>query len=90
MALVTMEDTNGLSSALTLAAGGDQYAFGRIVAAHHDDMARVAYVVCRDVDLAQEAVQEAWSVAWRQLPSCASPSASDRGPLPSLPTRRGN
>jgi len=73
MALVTINDTNGLSAAVTLAAGGDEYAFGRIVAAHHDDMARVAYVVCRDADVAQEAVQEAWSVAWRQLPKLREP-----------------
>ena len=47
------------------AADGDELAFARIVAAHHDDMARVAFVVCGDVDLAQEAVQSAWPKAWR-------------------------
>src|SRR3954464_10308464 len=73
MALMTVDDANGLSAAVASAASGDEYAFARIVAAHHDDMARVAYVVCRDPDLAQEAVQEAWSVAWRQLPKLREP-----------------
>jgi RNA polymerase sigma factor (sigma-70 family) len=73
MALMTIDDANGLSGAVASAASGDEYAFARIVAAHHDDMARVAYVVCRDIDLAQEAVQEAWSVAWRKLPKLREP-----------------
>lgn len=70
---MTVDDANALSAAVASAASGDEYAFARIVAAHHDDMARVAYVVCRDADLAQEAVQEAWSVAWRQLPKLREP-----------------
>ena len=70
---MTIDDASGLSAAVASAASGDEYAFARIVAAHHDDMARVAYVVCRDVDVAQEAVQEAWSVAWRQLPKLREP-----------------
>lgn len=64
---MAINDSDRLAHAVTSAAAGDEVAFARIVAAHHDDMARVAYVVCRDADLAQEAVQEAWSVAWRQL-----------------------
>ncbi|HVM31325.1 MAG TPA: sigma-70 family RNA polymerase sigma factor [Candidatus Limnocylindrales bacterium] len=50
------------------AIAGDEVAFARIVAAHQDDLSRVAYVITRDVDLAQEAVQEAWAACWRQLP----------------------
>lgn len=49
------------------AIAGDQMAFARIVRAHHDDMARVCQVVCGDPDLAQEAAQAAWPIAWRQL-----------------------
>src|SRR6476646_9831818 len=49
------------------AAAGDAAAFTRIVARHHGDMARVAYVVVGDADLAQDAVQSAWSIAWRRL-----------------------
>jgi len=51
------------------AAAGDETAFARIVADFHDDMARVCFVVCRDTDLAQEATQAAWPIAWRKLDS---------------------
>lgn len=58
---------------VTQAASGDEVAFARIVAAHHDDMARVAYVVCRDPQMAQEAVHAAWPIAWRKLSSIREP-----------------
>ena len=62
-----MIDDNSLRAAVARAAIGDEMAFARIVAAHHDDMARVAFVVCGDVELAQEAVQAAWPKAWAKL-----------------------
>lgn len=55
------------------AARGDEVAFTRIVAAYHDDMARVCYVVCRDAALAQDATQAAWPIAWRKLDSIRDP-----------------
>ncbi len=57
------------SLAIADAAGGDELAFARIVAAYHQDMVRVCYVITRDADSANDAVQEAWSKAWRQLRS---------------------
>lgn len=62
-------DRDARSAMVARAAGGDEIAFARIVAEHHDDMARVAYVMCGDVDLAQEAVQSAWTKAWTRLDS---------------------
>jgi len=62
-------DDDSLRAAVARAAGGDEVAFARIVAAHHDDMARVAFVVCGDVELAQAAVQAAWQKAWLKLDS---------------------
>ena len=62
-------DDDSLRTAVARAATGDEVAFARIVAAHHDDMARVAFVVCGDVELAQEAVQAAWQKAWTKLGS---------------------
>ena len=53
---------------------GDEVAFARIVAAHHDDMARVAYVVCGDVEIAQDAVQAAWPKIWAKLSTVRDPS----------------
>jgi RNA polymerase sigma factor (sigma-70 family) len=62
-------DDESIRAAVARAASGDEVAFARIVAAHHDDMARVAFVVCGDVELAQEAVQAAWQKAWAKLDS---------------------
>lgn len=56
------------------AATGDEVAFARIVAAHHDDMARVAFVVCGDVTLAQDAVQAAWPKVWAKLDQVRDPA----------------
>jgi RNA polymerase sigma-70 factor (ECF subfamily) len=62
-------DDGSIRAAVARAATGDEVAFARIVAAHHDDMARVAFVVCGDVEIAQEAVQAAWQKAWAKLGS---------------------
>jgi len=62
-------DDESIRAAVARAAAGDEVAFARIVAAHHDDMTRVAFVVCGDVELAQEAVQVAWQKAWAKLDS---------------------
>ena len=64
-----MIDDESIRAAVARAASGDEVAFARIVAVHHDDMARVAFVVCGDVELAQEAVQAAWQKAWAKLGS---------------------
>ena len=62
------------STTVQLAAAGDAVAFARIVAAHHADMTRVAYVVAGgDQDLAADAVQAAWAIAWRKLGSLRDP-----------------
>lgn len=56
------------------AAHGDQAAFARLVAAYHGDLVRVAYVTCGDQDLAQDAVQSAWAIAWRKLGTIRDPA----------------
>lgn len=66
-----IEDAQGVL--VSLAASGDEAAFTRIVAAHHDDMVRVSYVVCGDADLADEAVATAWLIAWRKLRDLREP-----------------
>jgi RNA polymerase sigma-70 factor (ECF subfamily) len=55
------------------AAAGDTIAFARIVRAHHDDMARLCFVICGDQDMAQDAVQAAWPIAWKKLRSLRDP-----------------
>lgn len=61
------------ASTVALAAGGDAEALARIVRAYHDDMARVCFVVCGDQDVAQDAVQSAWPIAWRKLGTLRDP-----------------
>jgi RNA polymerase sigma factor (sigma-70 family) len=51
------------------AATGDDAAFTQIVAVHHRDMVKVCLAICGDIDVAEEAAQAAWSLAWRQLSS---------------------
>jgi RNA polymerase sigma-70 factor (ECF subfamily) len=63
------------SSLVELAARGDEAAFARLVAAYHADLMRVAYVTCGDPDLAQDAVQSAWTIAWRKLASVRDPGS---------------
>lgn len=55
------------------AIAGDSLAFARIVRAHHDDMARVCQLICGDPDLAQDAAQSAWPLAWRKLRTLRDP-----------------
>jgi RNA polymerase sigma factor (sigma-70 family) len=65
-------------SVVELAAEGDEVAFARLVAAHHADMVRVAYVITADDALAQDAVQSAWMIAWRKIGSVRDPILIDR------------
>jgi RNA polymerase sigma-70 factor, ECF subfamily len=57
-----------------LAAAGDEVAFTRLVQAFHADMARVAYFVCGgNRELTEDAVQSAWTIAWRRLGTLREP-----------------
>jgi RNA polymerase sigma-70 factor (ECF subfamily) len=56
------------------ARAGDEAAFARIVARYHPDLLRIAMLVCGDVDVAEEAAQSAWVVAWRRLGDLRDPT----------------
>ncbi len=62
-----------MTVALQQAAAGDEAAFARIVAAYHPDMVRVAYGICGEPDMALDAVQAAWLIAWRKLRTLREP-----------------
>jgi RNA polymerase sigma-70 factor (ECF subfamily) len=64
------QDLTGLVAS---AAGGDEVAFARIVAEHHEDMRRVCAFVARDEAIAEDAVQVAWTIVWRKLGSLRDP-----------------
>ncbi len=55
------------------AAAGDADALARIVDAHQLDMARLCLLVCGDPEMARDAVQAAWVIAWQRLSSVQEP-----------------
>lgn len=71
---ILARDLAGTEATVRSAATGDEVAFSRLVADHHASMARVAFVVCGDSDATRDAVQSAWAIAWRRLPSLRDPS----------------
>jgi DNA-directed RNA polymerase specialized sigma24 family protein len=73
MATVMATIDDSLAGAVALAAAGDETAFARIIGAHHDDMTRVCFVICGDLDIADEAVQAAWPIIWRKLGNLRDP-----------------
>jgi RNA polymerase sigma-70 factor (ECF subfamily) len=73
MTSLALERT-AIASTVERAAAGDELAFARIVGAYHLDLVRVAYAICGDEALAEDAAQAAWWIAWRKLPSLRDPS----------------
>jgi RNA polymerase sigma-70 factor (ECF subfamily) len=74
MSIVVGQVEDPLAGAVALAVAGDEAAFARIIHAHHDEMTRVCFLICADLDLADEAVQAAWLIAWRKLRSLRDPA----------------
>lgn len=56
---------------------GDQAAFVDLVRARGDRLFAIAYRILRDVDRAEDAVQDALVIAWRELPSLRDPDRFD-------------
>ena len=67
MEVVTGMANQGWSDVLASAAAGNEYAFRRIIAEHHEDMRRVCFAIARDHGVAEDATQAAWLIAWRKL-----------------------
>jgi RNA polymerase sigma-70 factor (ECF subfamily) len=53
-----------------------QAAFARLVAAHHADLVRLAYLICGDRELAADVAQSTWQAAWAQLEKLRDPGAA--------------
>jgi RNA polymerase sigma-70 factor (ECF subfamily) len=62
-------------SIVARAASGDEVAFARLIDEHHASMARVAYAITGDSEVAADAAQSAWSIAWRRLGSLRDTSS---------------
>ena len=69
----TESAVESMTVVLQQARAGDEIAFTRIVGAYHGDMVRVAYGICGERDLALDAVQAAWIIAWRKLRTVREP-----------------
>ena len=67
-------DSEATGAVIDRAIAGDENAFAEIVAAHHGDMERISYLVSGSLELADDAVQAAWAIAWRRLGSLRDPS----------------
>ena len=59
------------------ARAGDRAAFDLLAAGVVDDLYRIARLVLRDTDVAEDAVQEALVRCWRDLPSLRDPDRFD-------------
>jgi RNA polymerase sigma-70 factor (ECF subfamily) len=70
---IVVADASAVATMVRLAAHGDETAFARLIAEHHPAMARVAYIVTGDAELTRDAVQAAWSIAWRRLDRLRDP-----------------
>lgn len=73
MAVAVTSPGEAASATVELAARGDEAAFATLVRQYHADMTRVAFVICGDRDLADEAVAAAWPIAWRTLRTLREP-----------------
>lgn len=60
---------------LAAAAAGDEVAFRRIISEHQEDMRRVCLAVTGDHQIAADAVQAAWLVAWKKLDKVHGPES---------------
>jgi RNA polymerase sigma-70 factor (ECF subfamily) len=75
MESVTRLGGRSLGDTVAWAAAGDEAAFTQLVAICDDEMYRICVAVCGDRTVAADAVQSAWSIAWRKLASVRDPAA---------------
>jgi RNA polymerase sigma-70 factor (ECF subfamily) len=71
--LLSATDT-GTAALVAAASRGEVLALEQIIALYHRDLTRVCVVVCGgDGDLAEEAAQAAWPIAWQKIRTLRDP-----------------
>ena len=70
---LVVQDVQRAATVVRLAADGDEAAFATLIATHTGSMTRVAYVVTGEWDMAREAAQSAWAIAWKRLRTLRDP-----------------
>ena len=58
-----------------MALAGDDAAFRWIVETFSSDMRQVAFIICGDLALAEDALAASWPIAWRKLGALRKPSS---------------
>lgn len=71
---IALDDPRLGDAVVRRAMTGDREAFTSLVARYDGAMAKVAYVVSGDPDVARDAVQAAWAIAWRRLGGLRDPT----------------
>ena len=71
---MAVRDATRIEAVVRRAAEGDESAFALLVAEHHASMTRVAFVIVGDRATASDAVQAAWSIAWRGIAGLRDPA----------------
>jgi RNA polymerase sigma-70 factor (ECF subfamily) len=66
---VVIPDVDTEAALIAKAQRGDRHAYGELVSHHHRGVIQVIYRMCGDVELAQDAAQEAFIKAWLHLPT---------------------
>ena len=62
-------DTETEAALIAKAQSGDRNAYGELVRQHHRGVIQVIYRMCGDMELAQDAAQDAFIRAWLNLPT---------------------
>jgi RNA polymerase sigma-70 factor (ECF subfamily) len=66
---LVIPDAETEAALIAKAQSGDRHAYGELVSQHHRGVIHVIYRMCGDVELAQDAAQEAFIKAWLHLPT---------------------
>ena len=88
MATVRVLVDGDLAGVVAQAVAGDEAAFARIIQAHHDDMTRVCFVICGDLDIAERRSRRLGRSSGASWAAYGSRNGCAHGWCPSRPMKR--